>query len=165
MDAFLFRVKAAQRDLIERCGGILRAEQLTGFSKSHVGRWNNPNDPDLMPLGAVRALEADCGQPLVTAVMAEANGRRLTDPEEERRSQANVMVALAEAMRNSAEVMHAAAMAMADGEITPTEATAVDRALSQQERSISDLRNGLAVIKALGGQKSGLRVVTGEGGE
>ena len=162
MDAFLFRVKAAQRDLIERCGGIGRAEAITGFSKSQVGRWNNPNDPDLMPLGAVKALEGDCKYLLVTAVMAEANGCRLTDPEAERRAEATVFSTHAEVMRQAAEVAHSVSLAIADGEVTPAEAAVVDRALSQVERATSEMRAACAIIKARGGEKAGLRIV-GEG--
>ncbi|MFT2213101.1 hypothetical protein ACLJYM_14555 [Rhizobium giardinii] len=158
-DAFLFRVKAAQRDLIERCGGIERAVEITGFSKSQVGRWNNPNDPDLMPVGAIRTLEADCGRALVTAVMAEANGRRLTDPEVERQADVSIMIAHAELMRHSAELAHSMAQAISDGHVTPTEAGQVDRVASMMEKAASDLRASLAVIKARGGEKAALRVV------
>lgn len=158
-DAFLFRVKAAQRDLIERCGGIERAVDITGFSKSQVGRWNNPNDPDLMPVGAIRAMEADCGKALVTSVMAEANGRRLTDPEVERRADVSIMLAHAELMRQSAELSHTMAQAIADGHVSPSEAGQVDRVASMMEKAASDLRAALAVIKARGGERAELRVV------
>ncbi|MEY9196617.1 hypothetical protein ABIA16_001733 [Sinorhizobium fredii] len=162
MDAFLYRVKAAQRDLIERCGGIERAVTITGFSKSQVGRWNNPNDPDLMPIGAVRALEQDCRQPLITAVMAEANGRRLSDPEADRQADVNVLTAHAEVMRLSGDLANAMAMAISDGHFTPTEASAVDRAASSLEKAMSELRAMAAVIKARGGMSATLRLV-GEG--
>jgi hypothetical protein len=56
MDAFLYRIKAAQRDLIDRCGGIKRVVELVSSSKSEVGRWNNGGDPDLMPVGAIAVL-------------------------------------------------------------------------------------------------------------
>lgn len=158
-DAFLYRIKAAQRDLIERCGGILRVEQIAGFSKSQVGRWNNPNEGDTMPLGAIRVLEADCGQALVTAVMAEANGRRLTDPEAARAADASVLLKHAELMRNSAELANGMALAIADGQVTPAEAQTVDRLASNLEHAASELRASLAAIKARGGEKAGLRVV------
>ncbi len=161
-DAFLFRVKAAQRDLIERCGGIERAVTITGFSKSHVGRWRNPNDGDLMPIGAVVSLERDCQQSLVTAVMAEANGRRITDPETERQSDINVLTAHAEVMRQTAELANAVAVAIADGQVTNSEATIVDRFLASLEKSTSEMRAAVAVIKARGGAAAGLRVVGGE---
>ncbi|MBB4574419.1 hypothetical protein [Rhizobium lentis] len=162
MDAFLYRIKAAQRDLIERCGGIMRVVEKSGYSKSEVGRWNNGSEPDLMPVGAIAMLERDCGQPLVTAVLAETNGRRLTDPDEARRAEVNVLTSHAELMRHSAEVANAIAVAISDGQVTPSEATTVDRLASGLERAASDLRQALAVIKASGGAKAGLKIVGGE---
>lgn len=162
-DAFLFRLKAAQRDLIDRCGGILRCEQLTGFSKSHVGRWNNPNEGDVMPIGAVVVLERDCGQALITAVMAEANGRRLTDPDAERASEVNVLTAHADLMRQGAELANSIACAIADGKVTPSEAQVVDRVAAAMERATSELRLSLSSIKASGGVTAGLSIVRGEG--
>lgn len=159
MDAFLFRVKAAQRDLIERCGGIMRAVDKTGYSKSEVGRWNNGAEPDLMPVGAIAMLERDCGHALVTAVLAETNGRRLSDPDEGRKADVNVLVSHAELMRQSAEVANAVAVAIADGHVSPSEATTVDRIAGNMERAVSDLRASLAVIKARGGVAAGLKVV------
>lgn len=161
-DAFLYRMKASQRDLIERCGGIIRVEQITGFSKSQVGRWNNPNDPDLMPVGAIRALEADCGAALVTSVLAEANGRRLSDPEAERAADVSVLLTHAELMRNSAELANGMALAIADGQVTPAEAQTIDRLASNLELAASNMRSALAAIKARGGEKASLRIV-GEG--
>ncbi|WP_288430232.1 hypothetical protein [uncultured Agrobacterium sp.] len=163
MDAFIYRVKAAQRDLIERCGGIRRAEEITGFSKSQVGRWNSPNDPDLMPIGVIASLERDCGQALVTSVMAETNGRRLSDPEIERAQDVCLLRNHAELMRQSAELAHTIAGVVADGQVTPSEAASVDRVAAELERAASDLRASIAVIKSRGGQASGLRVVGGEG--
>lgn len=161
-DPFLYRIKAAQRDLIERCGGIQRVEAISGFSKSQVGRWNNPSDPDLMPVGAIRALERDCGVALVTSVLAEVNGRRLTDPEAERAQDVCVMLSHAELMRQAAELANGMAVAIADGQVTPTEAQTIDRLAAGLERSASALRSALATIKARGGAAAGLRVV-GEG--
>lgn len=162
MDAFLFRVKAAQRDLIERCGGIERVVTICGFSKSQVGRWNSPNDPDLMPIGAVVALERDCGQALVTSVMAQANTRRLTDPDIERAQEVCLIRNHSELMRKSAELAHTVAMAIEDGQVSPSEASSIDRVAAALEHAASNLRAGCAVIKARGGQASQLRVV-GEG--
>jgi len=161
-DPFLYRVKAAQRDLIERCGGILRVESISGFSKSQVGRWNNPSDPDLMPIGAVRALEADCGVALVTAVLAEANGRRLTDPEAERAADVCMLASLGEVGRQFAELINVASIAIADGHVTPTESFNIDRVAAGADKALAELRASLAGIKARGGAAASLRVV-GEG--
>ncbi|MBN9053517.1 MAG: hypothetical protein J0H80_07015 [Rhizobiales bacterium] len=158
-DPFLYRIKAAQRDLIERCGGIMRVESISGFSKSQVGRWNNPSEPDLMPVGAIRTLEHDCGVALVTAVLAEVNGRRLTDPVAERAEDVCVMLTHAELMRQAAELANGMAIAISDGQVTPTEAQNVDRLAAGLERAASDLRASLAAIKARGGTSAALRVV------
>ena len=62
--AWFYRIKSAQRDLIERCGGIVRSAEKCSASKTEVGRWNNQGDPDIMPIAAVMQLEDDCGVPL-----------------------------------------------------------------------------------------------------
>lgn len=154
-----YRIKAAQRDLIKRAGGIERAAELTAFSKSQVGRWNNAADPDLMPLVAVVVLEADTGAALVTAIMAEINGRRLSDPEEEKRSQATVFATFAEAKRHDAELTHSFSMAIADAYISSSEAEVADRKAAAQIEALTEFRASLAAVKAQGGSKAGLRVV------
>jgi len=158
-EALPYRLYAAQRDLIERCGGIQRSADKAGFSKTEVGRWNGGANPEYMPLGAVVVLEADCGYALVTAVLAEANGRRLSEPEEERQAEVSMMTAHAEKLRLGAESSLAVAQAIADNTVTPSEAHLVDKRLAAEERAISDMRASLAVIKARGGAAGGLRVV------
>lgn len=158
-DAFILRLKAAQRDLIEACGGCARAGEKSGHSKSTVGRWMDGADPTLMPLSAVRMLEIDCNQPFVTAVMAEASGRRLTDPAEERAADICVMRSHAEVMRQMAELANDMAMALADGRVTPAEAARGDRIAAQGQAAINELRGAFAAIKARGGVAAGLRVV------
>ena len=158
-DAFHHRLKAAQRDLIFRAGGIERVAGKVGYSKSQVGRWNSPTDPEYMPIVAAVALEADCGVALVTAVMAEAGGRRLTDPDAEKAAAVSLMQAFAENQRQGAELFNAFAVAISDGNFTPTEATTVDRLAAQQEVSLASVRQACASVKACGGEAAGLRVV------
>lgn len=161
-DAFVFRLKAAQFDLIEACGGIERCAEKFNYGKSTVGRWKDRNDPTIMPIPVVKTLEEDCGRPFVTAVMAEANGRRLTDPTVERAIDVSVLTSHADVMRQTSELMNAMALAMEDGRITPTEAHSVDRIASALDRASSNLRASLASIKARGGDKAELRVVGDE---
>ncbi|CDZ43073.1 Hypothetical protein NGAL_HAMBI1146_58460 [Neorhizobium galegae bv. officinalis] len=161
-EAWIFRLKAAQRDLIEACGGVERAGNKTGYGKSTVGRWFDGADPTTMPLAAVRTLEIDCNQPIVTAVMAEATGRRLTDPDLERAAEVSVMQSHAEVMRQMAELANGMAMAIADGKVTPAEATRVDRIASDIQSATNDLRSAFASIKAKGGIAAALRIVGDE---
>ena len=161
MDVFVHRAKAAQRDLIDACGGIERVAAKCGYSKSEVGRWRAPGSPDLMSIDAVVLLERDCGRDFVTASMANANGRRLTDPDEERRADVNVLSAHAAKLRSSAEVANAMATAIEDGHLSPAEAAVIDRAAAAEELALSELRAALAVVKARGGVASMLSVVGG----
>ena len=157
-NAWFYRIKAAQRDLINLSGGIERVAEITSISKSHVGRWNNAQDTDLMPINAVLMLEENCGVALITSVMAELNGRRLSDETEQGQRNADVLSAYAETVRHAGEVMSAGALALADGTVTPAEALNVDRAVSVLERGLSDLRRTLAHVRA-----GDLKVVAGEG--
>jgi hypothetical protein len=157
-NAWFYRIKAAQRDLINLSGGIERVAAITSISKSHVGRWNNAQDTDLMPINAVLMLEESCGVALITSVMAELNGRRLSDEAERGQRNADVFSAYAETVRHAGEVMSAGAIALADGKVTPAEAMTVDRAVLVLERGLSDLRQTLAQVRA-----GDLKVVAGEG--
>lgn len=151
-DAWFHRIKAAQRDLIARAGGIERASEITSVSKSNIGRWNNPKDPDLMSLPAVLALEADCGVALVTGVMADLNGRRLMEPEGEGGGAASVFTRHAETVRQAGELMAAGAAAFADGRLTTTELQLLDRVASNLEISLSEFRKAIGTGKGAGGE-------------
>lgn len=164
-DVFLARIKAAQRDLIEACGTYRRIEERFSYSKSVVQRWADAKHPDLMPIDAIRRLEEDCGIPFVTSVLAEVTGRRLTDPEQERAAAVCVMQSHADLVREFAELAGKMALAFADGHMTPAEATVADRAAAAMEESARQLRNALAVVKAAGGVKAGLKLVAGGEGE
>lgn len=149
--AWFYRIKSAQRDLIERCGGIVRSAEKCSCSKTEVGRWNNQGDPDLMPISAVMQLEADCGVPLVTTAMAELNGRRLADPDEVSAANASVMAAHAEVVVQFGELIARAASAFSDGRLTPAELAAIDRDAASVERAIGELRKAAAHGRSTGG--------------
>ncbi|MGJ8570451.1 MAG: hypothetical protein ACSHXI_07110 [Hoeflea sp.] len=157
-NAWFYRIKAAQRDLINLSGGIERSAEITSISKSHVGRWNNAQDTDLMPLNAVLMLEEHCGVAVVTSVMAELNGRRVTGEAEGVGVSVDVLSACAETVRHAGEVMSAGAIALADGRVTAAESMNIDRAVSLLERECSALRKTLASVRA-----GDLKVVGGEG--
>ncbi|PRD42471.1 hypothetical protein C5748_16240 [Phyllobacterium phragmitis] len=157
-DAWFYRLKAAQRDLIKLAGQIERVAEITSISKSQVGRWNNTQDTDLIPLNAVLLLEAECGVPIVTAVMAELNGRRLADPDEAQKSTGTILARYAETVRQAGELMSAGAKAFADGKLTPAEAQQMDRVANDVERSLSDLRKLLAAARS---PEAHIRVVEG----
>ncbi len=157
-DAWFFRVKAATRDLVSRCGGVIRAGELANTSKSEVSRWQSTTDEGIITIPAVMALEADCGAPLVTAVMADLQARRLSDEAAEGRCAANLFRDHAELMRHSAEVTAAMAEAMADGTVTPAEAARVDRAARSLDVSVDRVRTSLAGVQAGASEPEGGQV-------
>lgn len=146
--AWFYRLKAAQRDLISRAGGIERSADIASLSKSQIGRFNNSGDPELMPLSAVLMLEAECAAPLVTQVMAELNGRRLADAEVGEAANACIMASHAEVVVQAGELMAKGAMAFADGRLTPSEAAGIDRQAASLEHAVSDLRRAAASARA-----------------
>ncbi|TIX55097.1 MAG: hypothetical protein E5V25_29395, partial [Mesorhizobium sp.] len=69
--ANILRIKAAQEQLVAACGGADQCvELLHNHGRSTIYRWADKNDPTLMPLAAVIAMEAHCGLALVTAALA-----------------------------------------------------------------------------------------------
>ena len=151
--ARILRLKSAQNQIIAACGGIDDVTEIISMGRSTVGRWNDLGDPTLMPLTAILALEAHCGQPIVTAALAELNGRRLADPDAQTVNQAGIMTRHAEAIINAGELMSTGAAAFADGKVTPNEAVSMDRAAATLERGLAEYRKALAGIRAEGGLK------------
>lgn len=151
--ARILRLKSAQNQIVAACGGIDDVTEIISIGRSTVGRWNDLGDPTLMPLTAVLALEAHCGQPIITAALAELNGRRLADPDAETINQAGIMSRHAEAIIQAGELMSIGAAAFADGKVTPNEAVAMDRAAATMERGLGEYRKALAGIRADGGLK------------
>ena len=122
---WLWRVKAATRDLKDRCGGLRRSAALCGFGKSSVERWCSSDHTDVIPLPAALLLEAECGAPMVTMAMAELHGRTLGPKGSDNGPgfrAAHIAVA-----KESAELAHTIAVAEDDGVITPNEMRAIEK--------------------------------------
>lgn len=148
-DQFILRVKAVTRDLVKLCGGIVRSGEITNRSKSEVGRWVSVNEPDIIDLSATMALEGECGVPLVTTVMAEMHGRRLTD-EASARSAASINAHHSALLRAQGELSIHMSSALEDGTVTPAEAEILDRSAAELETLLRGFRGGLAVVRATG---------------
>lgn len=158
-DAWHYQIKAAQRDLITMAGGIERAATLTGYSKSVAGRWNSPGDPEHMPLTAVRVLERECDQPLVTSIMAHETGRKVTEPNGPVADAAmlegvgrDLMVAVIELVGN---ITHSAT----DSFVTPAEATVMQAPASKAREALRKVERLIGAFKAQGGAPADLRIV------
>lgn len=151
-NARFFLLKAKQRDLIAACGGQIRSAEICHYGKSTVGRWADPNSPELMPLDALFALEEECGRYDMSEAIASARGRRLADCDEASAADnASIMSRQAEAAVHFAELMSAAAMAFADNRLTPAEALLIDRAAAKLGLAVEALRKAAAAVRAEGG--------------
>lgn len=156
-DTWFHRVKSATRDLVKMVGGVVRAGEVAGVSKSEVSRWQSATDGDVISLPAALALEAECGVPLVTSAMAELQGRRVSDPNEE-----DVATCLLGAFTGVTmalgELQTVMATTLSDGKVTPAEAGTVTRAATSLEDRVTQLKLVMAGIKA--GGAATLRVVS-----
>lgn len=151
------RLKAAQKDLVSRCGGIERSASVSGYSPSQMHRYSDTKaSPDLMPLHVVALLEAECGVPYVTSAMAEINGHRLAAPEADGAQSASVerdvFACNTEVMRQVAALTMAVADALADGKLTPTEIDKISRQTAPVRDLLAKLDMALANGRAAGGQ-------------
>ncbi|MBN9078544.1 MAG: hypothetical protein BGN87_00275 [Rhizobiales bacterium 65-79] len=147
-----FLLKAKQRDLIAAAGGIERAAEVCSYGKSTVGRWANSESHELMPLDAIFALEEETGRFDMSEAIASARGRALTETATVA-ANGSLMEAHADAAVRLGELMREGAIAYADGQLTPAEATQLDRALSKVEQSMADYRKLLAGARGQGGLK------------
>jgi hypothetical protein len=68
-------LKAAWRDLVQMCGGPVRAARLTRGCQSRISEAMAADHPGRFPaLDQVLDLELDCGQPVVSALLADLSG-------------------------------------------------------------------------------------------
>lgn len=71
-------LKAYFRDLVTACGGPKRAAEIVGAQPSHISEAMAAHNLDRWPrLDHVALLERDCGQPIVTAALADRSGYSL----------------------------------------------------------------------------------------
>jgi len=147
-----FRLKAAQRDLIAAAGGIERAAEIASYGKSTVGRWSNTDSPEIMPVDAALRLEEETGRYDFTAALAAARGRKLASLESDAAEAGDIMARFSDVMQRVGELAASAAVAFADGKITPTEATTmIDKPASLLIDVANELRRAAASVRGAGG--------------
>ena len=148
--AWRLRIVAATRDLIIECGGAERSTELLGVHPGSVYRYQQ--DKDMIPLLSAMVLEADCGRPYVTKVMADYSGHQLSRTDDDPSARVDIRARHNAVLREFADVSHAIAEAHADGRFSATDAETVDREAAELLRAVEDLRDGLATCKADGAE-------------
>lgn len=146
-DAWFHRIKAATRDLVKLCGGVERAGDVAGLSKSAISRFESASSSDIISIPAALALEAECGQSLITAAMASLHGCALTTIESDTDAAARAFAGVARVLGAASSLMAESAEAAADGRLTPAEAERLDRRAADIDATIAPLRQTFAAVK------------------
>lgn len=162
-NAWFHKLKAANRLLIKKNGGIEEAALICSLSKSQVGRCHADNDTELLPTPAQLRLEAECGDPCVTRAMAGLHGCKLSDPEQAQgdgtcllRGSLDIGAAANEYQRN-------ASIAYSDLKVTVAEARQGMRDLQKLIDESTEQMSRYAEILAKGGEDApALKIVVGE---
>ncbi|MBD8556880.1 hypothetical protein IFT84_20430 [Rhizobium sp. CFBP 8762] len=161
-DAWFHQLKAANRQLIKKNGGIEPSAELTSLSKSQIGRCNSSNDTELLPIPAVLRLEMECEDPVVTRVMAALNGCKLTDPKAIVGEGACLLRESMElSTRQNAYQMNAS-IAFADLNVSPNEGRKCMSDLDRVIEQATALKREYATIVAKGGVDAPALRIVGE---
>nr|WP_156410363.1 phage regulatory CII family protein [Bosea sp. Root381] len=124
------------------------AGAIAGVSKTQMHRWAHPQDSDLITLTAAMKLEAECGMPCVSEVMAAQSGFRLVSAEG--KAPPNCMVtAFAGIADEFGEVSGRVADAIQDGLVSPNEHTAINDALHKLAEAVRVAKGTSASLRAV----------------
>lgn len=134
-------LKLKTKLLIKACGGLEEASAACAascrpYSVSHLSRCQRPETPDFLPVDIVLSLEAYCGEPLVTAAMAEV--RPVRDVVGCLRDE------VADFIERGGDVSRAVRAAFADGVIDPGEGAEIGALLDAAFTDLHQARQALA---------------------
>jgi hypothetical protein len=118
-------LKDAYSQLVDACGGDVRAALIAQKGKSQIQRYTDEGEPDYqMPASVAIALEASCGDPIVTRYMALATNHVLLNTTA--KTDAPLAQDLATVGREMARLFEEVGGALADGAIAPAEAALIE---------------------------------------
>jgi hypothetical protein len=150
-EPWFHRVKAAQRDLIARCGGIERAAEVGEVAVSQMGRFNNVGADDLMGARVKSRLEAYAGDPVVSRVECEWLGWKVEpaglSPELLSGSKADHHARLMKPIVEAGDATRAYLDGMKDGEFSPADCAAYDKELSELADAVQQARLANAALR------------------
>ena len=163
-NGWFYQLKAGNRLLIKKNGGITTSAEITSLSKSQIGRCHSDGDTELLPVPAQLRLEAECGDPVVTRIMAGLHGCKMTDPTEQKTSSACIVSESLELGARTGNYQRNTMQAASDMKISMNEARAGLRDLHEVEEKIAELkRMHIAILAQGGADVAALKLVGGEG--
>ena len=150
-DGLITMIKTATRSLILACAapgqsGPERVEQMTGFSRGTISRWQGDNYRDLIPLDVVFQLESALGKPIFSRMLASLTGHELTPLASGDGEGFCLMGAVIKTTGSHSRFTAQAAEALEDQKVTPGEAKALLKSILQHQKDMSDIAKRLAVL-------------------
>lgn len=138
-DDVYLALKSATRRLVKMAGGAESAQHITRVKASALSRFGSTSDEQFIPVDVVADLEADCGSAVVTAALAEILGLSLVAVTDQCANAKTLSAAdITAMMKRDADLAHEIIDALADGEMSGTEAESI---VGQAERAIGALRS------------------------
>jgi hypothetical protein len=149
-DGMITMIKTATRALILACAapgstGPERVEQLTGYSRGAITRWQGDQYPAVIPLETVCLLESLLGKPIFSHMLAQLSGHRVEPAGEgEACDGSDLMGAVMRSTGSHARFTAQAAEALEDQKVTPREAKDLLAALLAHQDQMGMLAARLA---------------------
>lgn len=144
-------LKAYFRDLVTACGGPKRAAEITGGQPSHISEAMAAHHPERWPrLDQIAMLEAECGQPIVTAALADRSGYALQAVSPQA-SHCSPLAHLARIVTQVRDVECSVLNAMQDGQLSAAERRDVRRQAQEAIAALNALCADLLDPAAHGG--------------
>lgn len=153
-DGLFTLIKSAIRELVAACAvpgstGPERVEQLTGYSRGTISRWQGDAYRDLPPLDVVVLLEFTTQRPVVSRWLASLSNHQLV-PMADDGDTGCLVHDLVRTSGTAARVTGELSAALADGVVTPREAKAVKAAIGEHMETLTSVRRKLAGVAARG---------------
>jgi hypothetical protein len=147
-DEWFFRIKTATRALVKMVGTHEDAGLIAGVSKSQMHRWASPTDAEIITLTAAMKLEAECGMPCISEVMASRLGNHLAQADGSP-APGCMVTAFAGVADEFGDVASRVAEALHDGSISPNEHTAISDALTQLSIAVAQAQGAGARLRSV----------------
>jgi len=134
-------LKASTRKLVRGAGGQESAASITRLDGPRLSRCGNPSEAMYLPIDVVADLESDCGDPMVTKVLAQATGHLLVPAPKAGKGE-NWVERLGTLSKETGEIVSRICEALADdGEVSAKESREKDL-----RKEVQDAQEALAGI-------------------
>lgn len=133
-------LKAAVRHAVRLAGGPVAASEFTRVDPARLSRYGNPSDPMFAPIDVAADLDLASGDDVILRAWANLRGYELT-PREAETVLGDLRHSAGTLARETGALVSDAVDALADGALTPHEATRLDDQAAKAERTILDIRS------------------------